>query len=63
MSIEFRIFLAILGGFFLGEGFIMWLILWPLTGKECLYLRSFYEALREGEYDVKNEEGANDDAD
>lgn len=57
---DLRILLAILGGFLLGEGFVMWLILWPLTRKECLYLRSFYEALRAGEYDETGEVDEND---
>ncbi len=56
MPIELRVFLAMLGGFLLGEGFVAWLFLFPLTRNERLYLRSFYTALRAGEYDVTKED-------
>ena len=56
MPIELRVFLAMLGGFLLGEGFIWWMVIMPLTKNERLYLRSFYTALKAGEYDVTKED-------
>ena len=50
MPFDFRIFLAILGGFLLGEGFLAWLVLWPLARQERQYLREFYTALKAGSY-------------
>ena len=59
MPLFWRLFLAILGGFLLGEGFITWMVLMPLARQERLYLRSFYTALRAGAYtEHEDEEGS-----
>ena len=50
MPLFWRVFLAILGGFLLGEGFLAWLFLMPLTRNERQYLREFYTALKTGAY-------------
>ena len=53
---DYRILLALLIGFLMGEGFIWWLVIMPLTKKERVYLRSFYSALKAGDYDETEED-------
>ncbi len=63
MPLFWRVFLAILAGFLLGEGFLAWLVLMPLARQERQYLREFYTALKSGSYTEHedDEEGSDED--
>ena len=61
---EIKVFLAILGGFFIGCAFVYVRLRSGLTRDEWLYFKEFLERLRTGSYEhVSDEEGSEDDED
>ena len=59
---EIRVLLGLLGGFFIGCGFIYVRLRSGLTREEWLYFKEFLECLRTGSYEhVSDEEGSEDD--
>lgn len=60
---EIRVFLAVLGGFFIGCAFVYVRLRSGLTQREWQYFRAFHQSLLDDTYDDSELERSEDDED